>query len=103
MLVVSELTTNAVIHARTVFDLRLSFSDTHVRIEVHDGNNAGGFVRHFTAQSTSGRGLRMVESMAESWGVARDTREGKTIWVELPVGEERPPILTFDLASVEAL
>jgi len=74
-----------------------------MRIEVRDGSDAGGFVRHFTAQSTSGRGLRMVESIAESWGIARDTRAGKTIWAELPVSDERPPILTFDLASVEAL
>lgn len=103
VLVVSELATNAILHARTDFDVRLSFSATHVRIEVHDGSNAGGFVRHFTAQSTSGRGLRMVESVAESWGIERNTGAGKTIWAELPVGDDRPPIVTFDLASVEAL
>jgi hypothetical protein len=42
----------------------------------------------------SGRGLRLVQTLASRWGVREDTR-GRTIWFELDLGaaseQRRPP------------
>jgi anti-sigma regulatory factor (Ser/Thr protein kinase) len=80
---VSELSTNAVVHAGTPFVVRVMVSDELVRIEVSDRNPALRAVpRHFSDDATTGRGLGMIEMLARAWGV--DARAGeKTVWCEL--------------------
>jgi anti-sigma regulatory factor (Ser/Thr protein kinase) len=77
--VLSELVTNAVLHGRTEFTVRVSFEDDSVRLEVEDGNPHEPVTRHRSARATTGRGLVLVEALSSAWGCVR-TETGKTIW-----------------------
>lgn len=104
-LLVSELATNAVLHARTKFEVRISVLGATVRIEVHDRNRRSPVVRHFTTEATSGRGLLLVDELSAAWGTEPDVDGGgKTVWVELPTagpGAAEQPF--FDIDSAEEL
>ena len=82
MLLVSELVTNAVRHARgDQFEVRLEVRPDALRIEVHD--EGAGFVPEIapSGDGTGGYGLYIVERLAARWGVERD--EGGVIWLEV--------------------
>lgn len=101
-LVVSELVTNAVLHARTPFEVRMRVDPFVVRIEVHDGTGRKPTMRYFSDHATSGRGLRLVEALSDAWGVDTDVDGGgKTVWAEVSTTD--PPRLeeAFDLDGVE--
>lgn len=95
LLLVSELVTNAVTHARTPTHVEVGRFGHTVRVAVSDGVPAGidpGAGRHSGRPGApSGRGLRIVEAMAERWGVTVGDL-GKTVWFELrvPVGDGEP-------------
>lgn len=80
-LAVSELATNAVVHAGTEFVLRVSADGNGVRVEVADGNTHAPAPRDYAATARTGRGLRMVEQVADRWGVTL-TPDGKAVWFE---------------------
>jgi anti-sigma regulatory factor (Ser/Thr protein kinase) len=81
--VVSELATNAVLHAGTPFVVRVGYDDARIRISVTDLRPlARATMRRFSTEATTGRGLRMVANLSESWGVER-SRGAKTVWCEL--------------------
>jgi anti-sigma regulatory factor (Ser/Thr protein kinase) len=83
-LLTSELATNAVMHGRTDFTVRVALWDARMRVEVRDSNRrlpkAGQAV---PVDATSGRGLPLVEVIAPAWGV-EPLEEGKAVWFELP-------------------
>jgi anti-sigma regulatory factor (Ser/Thr protein kinase) len=80
--IVSELATNAIVHAGTSFVVGVEVGDAVVRVSVTDERPASRAAkRHFAADSTTGRGLRLVETLARSWGVDSD-HESKTVWCE---------------------
>src|SRR5690242_7075838 len=83
-LVVSELATNAVVHARTEFTVGFHLGGGRARVEVRD--HAPGLPdNHSLALSTSnGRGLLIVATLAEQWGVEWGPAT-KTVWAELSV------------------
>ena len=81
-LLVSELVTNAVLHARTDFELVLRVLRSGVRVEVRDGSAAAPVVRHYEDEAMTGRGLALVEQMATRWGV-QPNGKGKTVWFEI--------------------
>ncbi len=86
-IVTSELLTNAVRHARPLSDgtirVRWKIRGDVVEVEVTDG---GGATVPKPAPRTvwlsSGRGLRIVRSMAHEWGVTED-RTGNVVWATL--------------------
>lgn len=82
VLVASELVTNAVLHARTEIQLRLSVEEANVRIEVHDGNSRVPVPASCGVDATSGRGLALVAAVADSWGFELQG-DGKVVWAEL--------------------
>ena len=84
VLLANELVSNAVLHARTVMELRLFTADDLVRVEVHDGNTRRPTTAAAPIDATSGRGLLLVQAIADRWGV-EGTRDGKVIWFELPI------------------
>lgn len=84
ILLTSELISNAYLHARTEVDLRLVMAPECVRVEVHDGNSRHPVAAATPADATSGRGLLLLQALAQSWGVD-GTADGKTIWFELPI------------------
>jgi anti-sigma regulatory factor (Ser/Thr protein kinase) len=85
-LMVSELVTNAVRHAKgggTLDLVELECGGVHV--EVSDGSTAVPVVGRGGLCDASGRGMRIVDSLASSWGVV-SRREGKSVWFELIPG-----------------
>ena len=80
VLAASELAANVIRHAQTEFTVRLVTDDV-VRLEVSDGSSIIPAVEDLAESS---RGLRMIEAMAETWGVElRDS--GKVVWAEFPL------------------
>lgn len=81
---VSEMVTNACLHARTplVVALRVVDPDT-VRIEVTDGSPRTPQLRGQDLMATTGRGLQLLACFGE-WGVEplRPPAVGKTVWFE---------------------
>lgn len=82
VLLVSELVTNAVLHARSEVVVALSVRAEAVRIEVWDTSRAMPVTRHYAADASTGRGLLLVEELADAWGTDAGP-EGKTVWFEL--------------------
>ena len=80
--IVSELASNCALHARTEFDVRLVQHDGGLRLEVRDSSPGRVRPRRYSSESTTGRGLRLVDDLCGSWGV--DLHDGgKTVWVAL--------------------
>jgi anti-sigma regulatory factor (Ser/Thr protein kinase) len=94
--IVSELAANCSLHARTDYTVRLVHQDDTLRLEVRDGSPARVRPRRYGAQSTTGRGLRLVETLADTWGVVV-APGGKTVWVALPVGADPGNGLAIEL------
>lgn len=87
--VVSELVTNAVIHANTTVTVGLQLlPGGGARIEVGDASNWPPTPRPATTDEPGGRGLILVEALADKWGVS-PTTEGKTVWAELQPAHRR--------------
>jgi anti-sigma regulatory factor (Ser/Thr protein kinase) len=91
-LLVSELATNAVIHAGSEYTITIRRQGGVIRVEVADGSAATARRCHYSPTSGTGRGLGMVEDLASGWGVEEavaaagaDKAEGKVIWFELPL------------------
>lgn len=83
-LVVSELASNAVLHAGSPFSVSVRFEPGCVRIEVQDWNPRLPVMREPGTAARSGRGLRLVDAVASDWGVEPGP-DGKTVWAELPL------------------
>ena len=81
---ISELATNAVLHAKTEYTIRVARTDGRVRIRVHDLSSVLPRERHYGPDSTTGRGIRLVATLAVNWGVESEGT-GKAIWFELAV------------------
>lgn len=84
---VSELATNAVLHAGTTFRVTLMLHDGRVRCEVSDGSVRRPRLRHYTRDAATGRGLRLVDRLSTDWGVIPGPA-GKTVWFELDADAE---------------
>jgi anti-sigma regulatory factor (Ser/Thr protein kinase) len=82
-LLVSELATNAVLHARSEFLVRLVAYGGRVRVEVTDQNTRLPSFSTVPEDAYSGRGLMLVQASAAAWGVEAHSEEGKTIWFEV--------------------
>jgi len=81
-LLVSELVTNAILHARSPVDLIVRKVRSAVRVEVfHDGNGVPKPL-HPDHEEDAGRGLGLVHAVASRWGVD-DVEAGKTVWFEI--------------------
>ena len=78
VLAASEFATNAVIHARTQFRVRLEVRNRVIRLEVSDRSST---IPVIEGLDPSHRGLRIVRAVATDWGVD-PTASGKTIWAE---------------------
>jgi anti-sigma regulatory factor (Ser/Thr protein kinase) len=88
-LLVTELAANAALHAGTEFTVRVAVVGDRVRLEVQDGSLTVPRQRNHSAESTTGRGLRLVSELAADWGV-HQTDEGKVVWVELSTAVSLP-------------
>jgi anti-sigma regulatory factor (Ser/Thr protein kinase) len=83
-LLVTELVANVVDHVggEASLTLELEFSDGWLRIAVADGSAIRPVVRELDSERPRGRGLRLVQAIADRWG-AEDHQGGKRVWLEL--------------------
>jgi hypothetical protein len=89
-LCVSELVTNAVLHAGTQVGVHVGPAPGGIRIEVQDASGAMPLrVRHSRTAAT-GRGLALVAAVCRSWGVVVRPDGGKTVWCELVLTPSQP-------------
>lgn len=79
--VVSELATNAIIHAESDFSVALSSHGDAVRLTVHDHSSVIPQMRNPLPAATSGRGLRLVTALTRRWG-SDPVGDGKVVWAE---------------------
>jgi two-component sensor histidine kinase len=89
-LVLSELVTNAILHARTPLVVRVRRQAGGLRLEVIDSSSAEPRRRHHSKAATTGRGLDVVEALSQSWGT-EPRGEGKLVWAEIAPAERRQP------------
>ncbi len=79
-LVVTELATNAVLHAGGLVSVRIWYDSNRLRLEVADAS--GTLPEPGTPGNMSGRGLQIVIALADAWG-AVPRPGGKVVWAEL--------------------
>lgn len=105
---VSELVTNALLHADEPFSIRLRGTSDHPRIEVCDGSLEPPVLNFVDIDdpddllSTFGRGLNIVARCAVAWGAAIEPA-GKVVWfepAEVPQQGALPPGALFDLQDL---
>jgi anti-sigma regulatory factor (Ser/Thr protein kinase) len=82
ILLVSEVVTNAVRHTRHMLLLRVDLQDHVLRVEVTDDHPDLPVLSVPEDDAISGRGLRIVNDLANHWGVA-PAPNGKTVWFEI--------------------
>jgi anti-sigma regulatory factor (Ser/Thr protein kinase) len=84
-LVVSELVTNAVVHARSPVTLRIRLRPRHLYLAVFDDDQAEPVLRaHPATDASGGRGLHLVEHVATRWG-HQLMPGGKVVWAAFAV------------------
>jgi anti-sigma regulatory factor (Ser/Thr protein kinase) len=83
-LLVTELVTNVIDHVggEASITLELALADDWLRISVADGSSVRPVVRELSSENPRGRGLRLVQAIAERWG-AEDHQGGKRVWFEI--------------------
>ena len=93
-LLASELVGNSIRHAKALpagyLNVTWLINGGGVRIQVTDGG--GGqrpHVRHVSTASTTGRGLAIVEALADDWGVEEEPTQ-TTVWAHLPLAVPLP-------------
>jgi anti-sigma regulatory factor (Ser/Thr protein kinase) len=88
-LLVTELVANVVDHVggSSCLTLEATFSDDWLRLAVVDCSPVRPAVQGLDPQRPRGRGMLMIESVADRWGCEAH-RDGKRVWFEL-----RPPRL----------
>ena len=96
-LAMSEVVTNAILHARPPVTVRLRGTRDHPRVEVRDGSSepptvgsGEGAPALLDELPTFGRGLSIVASSSQAWGAERDGG-GKLVWfVPAAVAPQKP-------------
>jgi anti-sigma regulatory factor (Ser/Thr protein kinase)/predicted ArsR family transcriptional regulator len=96
-LIVSELLTNAIMHANDAFWVSIAWDDQRPLLEVHDlgpGFTLGDVERRAHLPQPGGRGLFIASSLADSLAVRAKARGGSKVSAVLPV--ERPLQESYD-------
>jgi len=78
-LALSEVVTNAVLHAHTEFEVALHLADGVLRVAVTDRNPQLPVQRRYADQATTGRGMDLVAAYARDCGVDAGP-DGKIVW-----------------------
>ena len=82
VLLTSELVSNAIMHAVGPVTLTIELDETLIRMEVADAGTMPPTVKPYGPESATGRGLRLLDVLADQWGW-NPSDSGKTVWFEL--------------------
>ena len=100
-LLTSEVVTNAVLHAATAVRVVVSPDGAGVLVEVHDESPVPPSRRRHRVTATIGRGLTMLDTLADEWGWRRNGA-GKVVWFRVEHPRDvwpEPDLLDADLRS----
>jgi anti-sigma regulatory factor (Ser/Thr protein kinase) len=81
-LLVSEVVTNAVLHARTEVTLTLERDRSTVQVQIQDANPLLPVMRSHGPDAGTGRGLHVLDRLATRWGTSQ-IEGGKIVWFEM--------------------
>jgi serine phosphatase RsbU (regulator of sigma subunit) len=99
-LVVSELVTNAILHASTPIVLTVASAADAVRVEVRDNRRDRPVRALVSTEAMTGRGIALVEALSVRWGVD-PAPDGKVVWAELAEGQSpEVPDLAVDVDAL---
>lgn len=80
-LMATELFTNALTHGTGIITLRVDASPDALRVEVSDESDDDPVMRMASPDDTHGRGMLIVDRLAQTWGVRRSPGgHGKLVW-----------------------
>jgi anti-sigma regulatory factor (Ser/Thr protein kinase) len=80
---ISELVTNALRHGRGLITMSVDRDERSITVRVTDEGPQVPVVRDHDLTALSGRGLQLVEALAEGWGTERAVGGGKVVWFRL--------------------
>ncbi len=86
---VSELSTNALVHAAGGFEVIVDRSDHHVLVSVCDRGDGTPELQSPDASEPHGRGLRIVDALSDQWGISSTDEVGKSVWFRMSLD---PPV-----------
>lgn len=78
----TELATNAVLHAKTAFTVTVEWHREVLRLCVEDESVKLPVQRSYARDAATGRGLTLVATLCRAWGVDGRPR-GKAVWCEI--------------------
>jgi len=81
-LLVSELVTNAIMHARSPASVSVDRRGSLFRIAVCDDSSSKPRVQDYGPRAVTGRGMLLVDRIADRWGV-EELGRGKCVWFEV--------------------
>ncbi|MFE4621809.1 ATP-binding protein [Streptomyces mirabilis] len=100
-LLTSELVTNALRHGcGPDIGMRLYLSGARLVIEIRDGSAVLPALRAAAPDDEDGRGLALVNAMADDWGTSPD---GTTTWCSLPLCEGPDELMQRAAAPIPVL
>ena len=102
-LAVSEVVTNAFLHAHTEIELSVTVYPGEVCVEVRDESPTLPIARDYDDQASTGRGLGLVAAVSRDHGIESLGPHGKIIWFCIgdPVPDERSPEDLLDAWSID--
>lgn len=80
--IVTELVTNALLHATSSFRVRVERLEDRVRITVDDASPDRPRRRITASDAAHGRGIQLIEQLSHCWG-SEVIPGGKAVWAEL--------------------
>ena len=83
LLVITELVNNAVTHALSDCELRLSVNPLSLRVEVVDAGEGTPDPLPPSSTRNHGRGLHLIDALTAAWGFEPIASGGKMVWAEL--------------------
>ncbi len=83
LLLLSELATNSVVHARSDFTVTVLVGEDCLRVGVADGDPRLPVMRRYGRDAVTGRGMQLVDGQSSRWGIDERPGDGKTVWFEL--------------------
>ena len=92
VLVVSELATNAVVHASTSFSVTLAGRLDSLVLTVRDASASQPEYARDDLYGLGGRGLRIVDAHCSAWGISPEVEGGKSVWASFDGGAQATAI-----------
>ena len=87
VLLTSEVVANVIVHTNSAPALGLSRDGAGVRVTVVDESPVPPLRRRHSSTATTGRGLQLLQDLADDWGWDR-VRSGKAVWFVLRGGHD---------------